>query len=147
MIKDDYILRMIEQMGDFFRKVMALENKGEFKASHDEIDTAMKQLGISRLLTRTMPANELVRLVRRPGGSNEDRCMLLSRLVAADAHVYISEGQKGVGHDLYTTSLGVLKETLEDADDDKKDQIQKEMDGIRFYITENIRENNDNLDV
>lgn len=147
MIKNDYIMRMIEQLGDILRKVLAHEEKNEFKAGHDEIDTAMNQLGISRLLVRTMPTSELLRLVRRPGSENVDRLILLSRLIGADAHVYKTEGQKDVAHNLYTTSLGILTEVSKDAEGEKLEQVQKDMDGLRLCITENIREDNGDLDI
>lgn len=147
MFKNDYLIRMIEEMGDILRKVLALEDRQEYKECHDEINAAMKKLGISRLLTRTMPANELLRLVRRPGGVNDDRCVLLSRLIGADAHVYKSEGEKEVAHNLYTTSLSILTEISKDAEGEKLEQIQKDMDGLRLCITENIHDNNGDLDL
>jgi hypothetical protein len=147
MIKNDYIIRMIEQLGDILRKVLTLEEKGEFKESHDEIDTAMKQLGVSRLLARTMPTDELVRFACRPGGDNVDRCVLLSRLIGADAHIYVTEGKRDVAHTLYVTSLGILTEIMDEAEDEKLEQIKKDIDGLRLCIGENIREDNSSLDV
>ena len=138
---------MIEQMGDILRKVLSHEDKLEFKEGHDEIDAAMNQLGISRLLARTMPSGELLKLVRRPGEVNTDRCVLLSRLIGADAHVYKAEGQCDVAHDLYTTSLGILMKISEDAEGEKLEQIQKDIDGLRLCISENLSENNEGLDI
>lgn len=147
MIKNDYILRMIEQMGDILRRVLALAEKGEFQKSHDEIDNAMKELGVSRLLARTLPTDELVRLISRHGSDNVDRGLLLSRLIAADAEVYKSEGKRDVAHTLYVTALGILTEIMDGAEDEKLEKINKDMDGLRLAIAENIREDNSNLDV
>lgn len=141
MFQDDYIIRMIEQMGDILRKVFMLENKREFKASHEELDVAMKKLGLPRLLARTMPAVEITRLIRRPGGANDERCLMLARLISADAHVYKAEGKCDVAHNLYTTSLGILTELKKDAEGEKLEQIEKDMDVVRLSINENIHEN------
>lgn len=147
MIKNDYLMRMIEQLGDVLRKVFALADEGEYQKSHDEIDNAMKQLGVSRLLARTMPTDELLRLVSRPGSDNVDRGILLSRLIAADGEVYKSEGKRDVAHTLYISALGILTEIMDEADDAKLEKINKDMDGLRLSISENIREDNSNLDI
>lgn len=147
MFQDDYILRMIEQMGDILRKVLSLEKEQKFKEGHEEINKAMRKLGISRLLARTMPANELIRLVRRPGEPNTDRCILLSRLIGADAHVYEAEGERGTAHSLYTTSLEILYETAQDEDGEKLENINKDIDAIKYHIGENIKSDNSNLDL
>lgn len=141
MFEDDYIIRMIEQMGDILRKVFMLENKQEFKACHEELDVAMKKIGLPRLLARTMPAVEITRLIRRPGGADDDRCLLLARLIAADAHVYKTEGKCDVAHNLYATSLGILTELQKDAEGEKLERIEKDMDAVRLYISENIHDN------
>jgi hypothetical protein len=147
MIKNDYILRMIEQMGDVLRKVFALENKSDFKTAHNEIDTAMKQLGASELLAMSLPASELIRIVQRPGDSESDRCLLLSQLIGADAHIYRTEGQFNTAHDLYTTALEILMEISKDAEGEKLEQINKDIDGLRLCIRENIANNKENLDI
>jgi argininosuccinate lyase len=100
----------------------------------------MKKLGVPGILARTMPAEELIHIVRRPGSNGDDRCFMLSRLLAADAHVYNSEGKNDTSHNLYATSLGILKELEKDAEGEKLEQYQKEIDEIRFQITENARD-------
>lgn len=147
MFKNDYIMRMIEQMGDILRKVLALENREDFKAAHGEIDEAMKQLGVSELLAMTLPASELLRLVRRPGDADNDRCLLMSRLIGADAHIYKTEGQFDTAHDLYTTSLQILTEISTDAEGEKLEQINKDIDVLRLCIRENIGDNKSGLDI
>jgi hypothetical protein len=147
MFKNDYLMRMIEQLGDILRKVLSLEEDHKFKACHDEIDAAMKQLGISRLLVRTMPTGEILHLVRRPGSMDDDRCVLLSRLISADAHVYLTEGKKDVAHNLYTTSLGILTELSKNSEGENLEQIKEDMDGVRLCISENLQDNNDSLDI
>lgn len=144
MFKDDYIIRMIEQFGDVLRKVLALEDKSDFKAAHDEIDAAMQKLGMSRLLARTMPAETLLGLVRRPGG-DDGRCIMLSRLISADAHVYETEGRHETAHDLYATSLFILTSLKKDAEGDRLDTINRDMDSLRFYIGESQKEPNGDL--
>lgn len=147
MIKNDYILRMIEEFGGILRKAFALADEGKYQKSHDEIDKAMKKLGVSRMLARTLPTDAIVRLISRPGTDNVDRGLMLSRLIAADAEVYKSEGKRDVAHTLYVTALGILAEIMDEAEGERLDKIKKDMDGLRYAIGENIREDNSNLDV
>jgi hypothetical protein len=142
VFKNDYLIRAIEQMGAVLRKAMALEQAREYQAAHGEIDTAMKLLGVPRILTRSMPAAELMRMVRMGGGSDE-RCLTLSRLIGADAHIYGSEGSPDVAHNLYTTELSVLTALQKDAQQDNREQIEKEIEAVRLAITENVRDDTD----
>jgi hypothetical protein len=138
MIKNDYILRMIEQMGDVLRKVLNLENSQQFKQGHEEIDTAMKQLGVSHALTLTLPHNELMNLLNRPDGAYEDRCLILSRLVQADAHIYYTEGKRNTAHDLYQSSLGILTELAKDEDSEKLPDIKNRISEVQFLILDSM---------
>ncbi len=63
----------------------------------------------------------------------------LSRLIAADAHVYEAEGKHETAHDLYTTALGMLTELSKDAEGNRLTEIQKDMAGLRLYIGENLK--------
>lgn len=139
MFKDDYIMRAIEQFGEILRKVLTYVKTGDFKKGHAEIDTAFKNLGVSENLVKTLPVDSLVQFVRRPGEENSKRLLMLSRLIGTDAHIYTAEGDRITAHDLYKTSLEVLSFAKDDADDDEIDNIDKDIESIRYAITENIR--------
>jgi hypothetical protein len=138
MIKNDYILRMIEQMGVVMRKILNLENNQQYKQAHNEIDNSMKQLGVSRALTLTLPHNELMNLLGRPDGSYEDRCMILSRLIQADAHVYYTEGEKSTAYDLYQSSLGILTQLAKDEDSEKLPDIKNRISEVQFLMRDSM---------
>lgn len=140
MFKEDYIIRMIEQMGEFLRKVLKLEEDNKFEEAHDEISKAMKKLGVSPLLVRTMPPDGLMSFVTRPGGDNEDRCILLARLLSADAHIYKTEEKNSTAHELYKTALEFLTDVSEKVEGEKLERVQKDIEEIRYLMTENIRE-------
>lgn len=142
MLKDDYIMRMIEQFGDILRKIFTLMDEGNFKKSHDEIDAALKKIGVSRLLVRTMPTDELTRLVCRSRPDDVSKCLLLSRLISADAQVSQAEGNIETAHDLFTTSLEVLYYAHDEADEDEEGQIDKDIESVKFSINENIKLDN-----
>ena len=139
MFKNDYLLRMIEEFGAMLRKALALEEDGEYEKAHGQIDAAMKRLGVSRLLTRSMPATELLRMVRM-GGTSDERCFMLSHLIGADAHIYRSKGLHDVAHNLYATELSVLTTIKGSTEDEKSEMIEKEIEAVRLLITENARD-------
>jgi hypothetical protein len=143
MIKNDYLIRMIEEMGAMLRKILAHEQAREYKAAHAEIDVAMKTLGLPRVLARSMPASDLMRIVRRPGAASDERCFMLSRLIGADAHIYRSEGSADIAHNLYTTELFILNALQKDAEGEKSEMIGKEIEAVRFSITETIHDHQD----
>lgn len=138
MFKDDYIMRMIEEMGDIIRKILNFEEAGDFKPAHAEIDTALKRLGISENLVKTMPTDTLINFVKKPGQNNAKRLLMLSRLISVDAGIYKSEGDKFTANDFYVTSLEVLDRTKDEVDDDDDMQsVEKDIESIRYYIKEN----------
>ena len=140
MIKNDFLIRMIEEMGALLRKALAHEQAREYTAAHQEIDAAMKTLGLPRVLARTMSASDLMRIMQHSATASNDRCFLMARLIAADAHVYRSEGSPDIAHSLYTTALFILTALQKDAEDEKSALIQKEIESVRFSITEEIEE-------
>jgi hypothetical protein len=140
MIKDDYIIRMIEQFGEILRKILTYEDEGDYAKGHAEIDTALKKLGVSEMFCKTLPTDSLVEFVRRPGQNNAKRLLMLSRLVGTDAHIYNEQGDRHTAHDLFRTSLEILSHAKDDADNDDELEIDKDAESIRYYITENIRD-------
>ena len=139
MFTEDYIIRMIEQMGEFFREVLKLELENKFEEAHEEIDKAMKKLGISPLLVRTLPPGELMRFVTRPGGENEDRCILLAKLLSADAHIYKTEGKNSTAHELYKTALEILNGVSGKVEGEKLKKVQKDIEELLISgNTENL---------
>jgi hypothetical protein len=140
MFKDDYLIRIIEQLGDIMRKVLNLEENNNFNEAHNEIDKALKNLGLSGMLARTMPANELMRFAARAGEQNDNRYILLARLLSADAHIFKTEGRNSTAHELYKASLEILAEVSESADGEKLEQVQKNIDEVKYLITENSRD-------
>lgn len=138
MFKDDYILRMIEEMGDIIRKLLSYEEAGDFKPAHAEIDSALKKLGVSENLVRTMPTDTLINFVKKPGQNNAKRLLMLSRLISLDANVFKNEGDKFTANDFYVTSLEVLDQTKDEVDDDEDiKSVEQDIESIRFYISEN----------
>lgn len=98
----------------------------------------MKKLGISPLLVRTLPPDELMRFVTRPGGENEDRCILLAKLLSADAHIYKTEGKNSTAHELYKTALEILNGVSGKVEGEKLKKVQKDIEELISGNTENL---------
>ncbi len=138
MIKNDYILRLIEQMGDFLRQLLAWETSGDFGKCHEEIDAKLQQLGVSRTLLRALPPEELTGLLGRRDESHARRCMLLARLAQADAQVYEAESRPKTALGMYQTALGVLKAVQDEAEPEEQADLRGQMREVEAAISQNI---------
>lgn len=92
MLKNDYILRMIEQMAEMIAAIGRSRENGELLESHHKVDEALKLLGVSRTLLTAMPGDQLVWLLNRTGTVEPERCLMLARLMKEDALTYQKQG-------------------------------------------------------
>lgn len=135
MIKNDYILRLIEQMGDFYRRLLNLQKDGKFEECHGEIDEKFRQLGVSRALVRALPPEELTALLGRRDASFAKRCTLLAGLARADGSVYEAEGRPQAALNLYQTALGVLMQAEEAAEPEEEQKILSRKQEVEYDIS------------
>lgn len=134
MFENDYILRLIEQMGDFYRKLLALRDEGKLEECHKEIDGQYRRLGVSRTLVRALPPAELTALLGRRDASFAQRCVLLARVAQADGRVCLAEGKTQTAGDLYRTAVGVLGEAADEAEPDEEKEILLRRQEVEYDI-------------
>lgn len=109
-VQRDYILRMIEQFGQFWAALVRLLKEGRPQAALAEIDRTLKQaLGFDTTTVDALSADELVGLVhlghspRLGTGRLRDRLALLGLLLRAEAEV------RGALHDRERSDDRALK--------------------------------------
>jgi hypothetical protein len=81
MIRQDYLLRLIEQLGVFFRRALA----GESSGSSDELTTQLEQLtdeviGLPGELVLTLPVDDLVSLFELSDRMVIEKCFLAGEI-------------------------------------------------------------------
>lgn len=73
MIRQDYILDLIEQAVRFLLQAMNLAQRGDHQAAWQETDRAAKQLvGLNLDLVERLPPRSVLDLLRDPGGALDE---------------------------------------------------------------------------
>jgi hypothetical protein len=90
MIRTDYILRLIEELGVFLRALMG-DRTNRFRPAEDlqaaVEDSCQQGLGLSYATIRAMAPEELLALFRSGGRTWLERCYLAGTLDACDAEI------------------------------------------------------------
>ena len=114
MLKNDYIIRLTEQIADVIAVILLGRNSRDFSKCHEEIQKGLKLLGLSRNLVSTLPPDELIWMVSRTGVTDEARCLLLVKLIREEALVYAAEGDPLSAKNHFATARGILDDLLRD---------------------------------
>ena len=87
MIKNDYIMRLVEQVVRALAGMLKLTEKGEFDRALREADDVYDMLGVQRELLDVMDSSALAELLGHP-----DKMRLLARVCREEAHVHKMKG-------------------------------------------------------
>jgi len=88
MIRSDYILRLIEQLGAALRAFVSGTTVSGLQTEDTQgmiEDSCRQALGLSYSTIRAMPPEHLIELLRAGGGTWMDRCFLVAILFEYDA--------------------------------------------------------------
>src|SRR5262245_11506840 len=91
MLRDDYLLRLIEQIGRLVARLRELLLKGEV-AKEDELRQTAAAAGYDLGLLRLLTTESLVSLVNPTGRPDALKNVLLAELIFADALICRSRG-------------------------------------------------------
>jgi hypothetical protein len=95
MIRSDYILRLIEQLGAALRAFMSGSTVSGLQTEHAQgmiEDSCRRSLGLSYSTIRAMPPEHLIELFRAGGGTWLDRCFVVANLLGYDAEISRQSG-------------------------------------------------------
>jgi len=85
-IRDDYILRMLDQVGDAIARVLTGRSPGAEQMAEQELASAYQELtGSGRALVARLSSEQLLAILGAPAGFNRERGYVLARLLEADA--------------------------------------------------------------
>jgi hypothetical protein len=95
MYQKDYILRMIEMLGDLIAGILGLIKKGEFEKAADKLENLyLDMLKEDSAFFRDIPIDELTdRLLHRHNYTN-GHLEVLAELLNAEAELCLSQGNK-----------------------------------------------------
>ena len=113
MIRNDYILRLIEQLGAVLRAFVGGTAVSGLQIEDTQgmiEDSCRRALGLSYATIRAMPPEHLVELLRAGGGTWMDRCFLAGILHEYDAETSrqsgdVAQAREGAKRALYLYSV------------------------------------------
>jgi hypothetical protein len=85
-IRDDFILRMLDQVGDAIARVLTGRSPGAEQMAEQELASAYQELtGSGRALVARLSSEQLLAILGAPARFNRERGYVLARLLEADA--------------------------------------------------------------
>lgn len=110
MPKQDFLMRMIEQLRGLLPYVLDLVRSGNYSEAHAVIDQAVRQLvgigtdGLVKLPDETI----LDRLQADQAAAWDDKCLFLSAMLVEEADILMQEGEEEAAYGRYLKALHLL---------------------------------------
>ena len=92
MLREDYLLRMIAQMGRVLARIRQLLLEGKHAEAGDELERAAHQGGIDRRLLIVLDEESLQRLLLTGGEIDRPKCAFFAELVYLDWRRHVAMG-------------------------------------------------------
>jgi hypothetical protein len=113
VIKQDYILRLIEQLAQFLARILKLHERGEYDAAMDAIGDALKKLvGLDLRVIEALSLEDLVKLLKPGIDLDVSRAIIVADLLKARGDVRHSLGDPDGGTESYVRSLTLFLEVF-----------------------------------
>jgi tetratricopeptide (TPR) repeat protein len=118
MYRNDYVMRMIYQLGAIIRYVFGLQQKGDYTLALIAIDNAYRdRLGLGADDVGTLADRELLALVRFGGGEAwREEGLFVAALLHAEAAIYTAQERGDAAAERALRALQLLAECAIDAD-------------------------------
>ena len=105
----DYIKRMIEQMGEFLLAIKNNTREERYDEALDGVNEAFKALlGMDSDFINSTPDDYLVLMTSLNSGGDASKCQMLADLLDAKAEVHEQRGEYEQSESLYLKALNVL---------------------------------------
>ena len=127
MLRDDYLMRLIQQVADFLAQIAGHERKREYEVAIDEAGRAWDELlGVPRGVVEVTDSATLAGLLRDPA-----KIRAASQLLAAEARVLKGKGDPLGAAVLYRRALELVLEARAldptEADDARVFELSREV--------------------
>jgi uncharacterized protein DUF6483 len=111
MIRQDYLLRVIEQFGQVWARLVGQIRAGLFPSARATLDQAYQQmLGLTPEAVRALSAPELLARMQFevPSDVGQERCCILSALLKAEGDLANEQHDPDLGAQYYQKALEIL---------------------------------------
>jgi hypothetical protein len=113
-VQQDYLLRMIQELGSFVKGVLQLRRGGRNEQAIVQIQDAIGRFsGLSATLVHAISEDDLIQLLRSRGGVDPDRAWALAELLREEALAYDTLGNRAEATPRFLKSLRLYLEVLD----------------------------------
>jgi hypothetical protein len=110
MYQKDFILRMIEMLGEFINAILGLIRKGDFQKADQLIDKMyFDLLKQDAAFFRAIPKDELTAKLIKEHNYTNGHLQILAELFYAEAEVQYAKGSKAVSAGFYEKALHLFE--------------------------------------
>jgi hypothetical protein len=123
--KNDYIMRLIEQLGLAWAEIVSLIRRGKYNEAEALISrTAQKLLGFDLGLLRGLSDEGIIELLRRPDASDVGQYLAAAELLAGQADIDERRRAPDAGYDCNHKALSLFLEAHVGAPDEWSDEYE-----------------------
>jgi hypothetical protein len=115
MIRRDYIIRLIEEFGILWARLVAQVRGGDLAVARVSLDHAyMHTLGLASKDAQTLGAGDLLARMQLgfPPEVGRERCRMLCALLQVEGNIALHQGNPSVAAESYRTALLILRVTV-----------------------------------
>jgi hypothetical protein len=139
MYQKDYILRMIEMLGDLLAGIFGLIKKGDYRKASEQLGKIYyKMLKEDAAFFRAIPADDLTNKLMKEHNYTNGHLEILAELFNAEAELEVSQGHKSDSLEYFEKSLMLFEfvdkeqKTLIPGRLEKMEAIRKKIDEIQL---------------
>ena len=134
MIRDDYIMRLIEMFTESMRKIIKMEKEGKNEEALEAIgETYRNLLGLNPEIVHILEVEDIKNLTEYTGIINDQKMQILAELLIKEGDLMLQAKNKNVAKQRYLKALELLS-TM-----GRNDRIKK----LKLQIEEKIKEVDD----
>jgi len=134
MIRDDYIMRLIEMFTESMRKIIKMEKEGKNEEALEAIgETYRNLLGLNPEIVHILEVEDIKNLMEYTGIINDQKMQILAELLIKEGDLMLQAKNKNVAKQRYLKALELLS-TME-----RNDRIKK----LKLQVKEKIKEVDD----
>jgi len=134
MIRDDYIMRLIEMFTESMRKIIKMEKEGKNEEALEAIgETYRNLLGLNPEIVHILEVKDIKNLMEYTGVINDQKMQILAELLIKEGELMLQAKNKNVAKQRYLKALELLS-TM-----GRNDRIKK----LKLQIEEKIKELDD----
>ncbi|MCD6276726.1 hypothetical protein J7J69_00575 [candidate division WOR-3 bacterium] len=134
MIRDDYIMRLIEMFTESMRKIIKMEKEGKNEEALEAIgETYRNLLGLNPEIVHILEVEDIKNLMEYTGIINDQKMQILAELLIKEGDLMLQAKNKNVAKQRYLKALELLF-TM-----GRNDRIKK----LKLQIEEKIKELDD----